>query len=113
MADGSNARRFKMIEVTPDRVLRKINELDVDRLAILGQQITKLKIESDLIKDSLKDYCSSNNVQKVYGIIHSVTYVEANRKTIDYKTLCSDLNLDDEILGKYTTHNAVYTIKVS
>jgi len=102
-----------MIEITPDQVLRKINEIDVDRLAILGQQITKLKMEADLIKDSLKDYCSSNNVQKVYGMIHSVTYVEANRKTIDYKTLCADLKLDDEILGKYTTHNAVYTIKVS
>ena len=101
------------MEVTPEKVLRTINEIDVDRLVILSQQITKLKMEADLIKDSLKDYCSVNNVAKVYGKIHSVIYVEANRKSVDYKSLCSDLKLDDDVLGKYTTHNAVYTIKVS
>jgi hypothetical protein len=82
--------------------------IDVDRLAILNQQITKLKMEADLIKDSLKDYCSSNNVQKVYGMIHSVTYVEANAKLLITKLFAPTLNWMTRSLAN-TPRTTLYT----
>jgi hypothetical protein len=86
---------------------------EIDRLGIINKQIQKLKVEADLIKDNLKKFCLHGNINKLHGTLYSVTFAEAYRKSVDYKTLCADLKLDDEILGKYTTHNAVYTIKVS
>ena len=90
-----------------------INTLDVDRLGELTKQMAQLKKASDAIKDNLIDFCMANNVKKVEGALCTATYVEANRKVVDYKTLCADMGVDSDILGKYTTHNAVFSIKLS
>jgi hypothetical protein len=55
----------------------------------------------------------ANNVKKVEGALVTATYVEANRKVVDYKTLCADMGVDSDTLGKYTTHNAIFSIKLS
>jgi hypothetical protein len=90
-----------------------INTLNVDRLGELTKQMAQLKKEADAIKDNLKDFCMANDVKKVQGALVTATYVEANRKVVDYKTLCADMGVDSDILGKYTTHNAVFSIKLS
>lgn len=90
-----------------------INTLNVDRLGELTKQMAVLKKEADAIKDNLKDFCMTNDVKKVQGALVTATYVEANRKVVDYKTLCADIGVDSDILGKYTTHNAIFSIKLS
>lgn len=90
-----------------------ISTLDVDRLGELTKQMAVLKKEADAIKDNLKDFCNANNVKKVEGALVTATYVEANRKVVDYKTLCADMGVDSDTLGKYTTHNAIFSIKLS
>lgn len=85
----------------------------VDKLGTLNRAMAEMKKEADAIKAELKDYCNSNEIKKIAGSVYNVTYVEANRKVVDYKTLCSDMGVDSDTLGKYTTQTAVYSIKVS
>tara|TARA_R110000772_G_scaffold143661_1_gene253210 strand:+ start:599 stop:886 length:288 start_codon:yes stop_codon:yes gene_type:complete len=85
----------------------------VDQLGTITKQMDELKKQADAIKNDLKNFCADTGIKKIAGQLYSVTYVEANRKSVDYKTLCADLKLDDDVLGKYTTQNAVFSIKVS
>ena len=87
---------------------------DIDRLGTLLAQISDLTTQADLIKDSLKDMATAPNGSKVFeGNLFKATVVEANRSTVDYKSLLSDLGISSDVVAKYTKTTAVFSVKTT
>ena len=85
---------------------------NVDQLGLLLSQIKALTEQADNIKTQLKDHSSISGDKKYEGNLYNATYVEANRKVVDYKKLLSDLGVSTDTVAKYTSVTAVYSIKV-
>lgn len=87
---------------------------DIDRLGMLLAQISDLTAEADKIKDELKDTATAPGGAKVFeGNLFKATVVEANRSTVDYKTLLADLGVSADIVAKYTKTAAVFSVKTT
>ena len=87
---------------------------DIDRLGTLLAQISDLTAQADLIKDNLKDMATVPNGSKVFeGNLFKATVVEANRSTVDYKSLLSDLGISSDVVAKYTKTSAVFSVKTT
>ena len=41
------------------------------------------------------------------------TYIEANRKSVDTKKMYADLGITDDVVAKYTSTTAVFSVKVT
>ncbi len=80
----------------------------VDTLGHLLAQIAELTKQADKIKDEIKDGGVS-----VEGNLFKATYVECNRKVVDSKKLYADLGITEEVLAKYTSTTAVFSVKVT
>jgi hypothetical protein len=80
----------------------------VDHLGNLLAQIAELTKQADAIKDSIKD-----GGQTVEGMFFKAIYVEANRKSVDTKKLFADLGITDDVVAKYTSTTAVFSVKVT
>ena len=88
--------------------------LEVDQLGLLLAQIAELTKQADKIKDDIKEVATLLNGDKVIaGNLYKATVVEANRNTVDYKKLCSDLGITSEQLAAYTKVSAVFSVKVT
>ena len=86
---------------------------DVDTLGALLAQIATLTKQADAIKDSIKDNASLGGDKVVEGDLFKATYIETNRSTVDYKTLCADLGITADQVAKYTKTSAVFSVKVT
>jgi hypothetical protein len=86
---------------------------DVDTLGALLAQIATLTKQADAIKDSIKDAASLGGDKVVEGDLFKATYIETNRSTVDYKTLCADLGITADQVAKYTKTSAVFSVKVT
>lgn len=87
---------------------------DIDRLGMLLAQISDLTAEADKIKDNLKDAATAPGGSKIFeGNLFKATVVEANRSTVDYKTLLADLGVSADIVAKYTKTAAVFSVKTT
>ena len=86
---------------------------DVDTLGALLAQIASLTKQADAIKDSIKDSASLGGDKVVEGDLFKATYIETNRSTVDYKTLCADLGVTAEQVASYTKTSAVFSVKVT
>lgn len=87
---------------------------DIDRLGVLLAQISDLTAEADKIKENLKDAATAPGGSKVFeGNLFKATVVEANRSTVDYKTLLADLGVAADIVAKYTKTAAVFSVKTT
>jgi hypothetical protein len=86
---------------------------DVDTLGALLAQIATLTKQADAIKDSIKDAASLGGDKVVEGDLFKATYIETNRSTVDYKTLCADLGITADQVSKYTKTAAVFSVKVT
>lgn len=80
----------------------------VDTLGNLLAQIAELTKQADAIKDVIKE-----GGKTVEGNLFKATYVESNRKVVDTKKLFADLGITDEMLAKYTSVTAVFSVKVT
>jgi hypothetical protein len=76
-------------------------------------QIATLTKQADAIKDSIKDAASLGGDKVVEGDLFKATYIETNRSTVDYKTLCADLGITADQVSKYTKTAAVFSVKVT
>jgi hypothetical protein len=86
---------------------------DVDTLGALLAQIATLTKQADAIKDGIKDSASLGGDKVVEGDLFKATYIETNRSTVDYKTLCADLGITADQVAKYTKTAAVFSVKVT
>ena len=86
---------------------------DVDTLGALLAQIATLTKQADAIKDGIKDSASLGGDKVVEGDLFKATYIETNRSTVDYKTLCADLGITADQVAKYTKTSAVFSVKVT
>lgn len=90
-----------------------INLTKVDELGMLLAQIADLTKRADEIKDSIKD-CATAGGAKVYeGAMFKATFIETNRSTVDYKSLCADLGVTADQIAKYTKTTAVFSVKTT
>ena len=87
---------------------------NVDQLGMLLAQIADLTAQADSIKDELKDSATAPGGSKVFeGNLFKATVVEANRSTVDYKALLSDLGVSADVVAKYTKTTAVFAVKTT
>lgn len=87
---------------------------NIDRLGILLAEIAKLEAEASAIKDDLKDMATAPNGSKVFeGNLFKATVVEANRSTVDYKSLLADLGVSADVVANYTKTTAVFSVKTT
>lgn len=86
----------------------------VDTLGALLAQIAALTKLTDGIKDELKDAATLPGGDKVTeGAMFKATVISTDRKTVDYKKMLADLGVDAETVAKYTSANAVFSVKVT
>jgi len=91
-----------------------INLNTVDELGMLQAQIADLTAKADAIKDAMKDIATAPAGGNVFeGAIFKATVIESNRNTVNYKKLLSDLNVADDVIAKYTSTNAIFSVKVT
>ena len=108
-----------IINTVIDRIAKKEltmkNDLNsVDTLGTLLAQIAELTKQADAIKDGLKDSATAPEGSKVFeGDMFKATVVEANRTTVDWKSLSKDLGITDEQLAAYSKTSAVFSVKVT
>ena len=91
----------------------EINLNQVDELGMLLAQIADLTKRADAIKDAIKDEATAGGSKVYEGVMFKATFIESNRSTIDYKTLCADLGVSTDVLSKYTKTTAVFSIKTT
>ena len=80
----------------------------VDTLGNLLAQIADLTKQADAIKDVIKD-----GGKTIEGVMFKATYIEANRKVVDTKKMYADLGITEDMVAKYTSVTAVFSVKVT
>ena len=85
----------------------------VDTLGQLLAQIADLTKQADAIKDSIKDSASMGGDKVTEGELFKATYMESNRSTVDYKSMCVDMGITAEQTAQYTKTTAVFSVKVT
>ena len=87
----------------------------IDQLGFLLAQIATLQAQAEEIKDSLTDAAtaSTDAVKAFEGSAFKATVVQADRTTVAYAKLVKDIGVAPEIVAKYATLSAVFTVKVT
>ena len=85
----------------------------VDTLGELLARIAELTAKADAIKDQIKDSASLGGAKVIEGDVFKATYIESNKKTVDYKALLAELQISDELVAKHTRVSAVCSVKVT
>ena len=85
----------------------------VDTLGELLARIAELTAKADAIKDQIKDSASLGGAKVIEGDVFKATYIETNKKTVDYKALLAELQVSDELVAKHTRVSAVFSVKVT
>lgn len=93
--------------------MQTITSTQVDQLGEILAQIADLNKQADAIKDQFKDAANAGGAKSVEGDLFKATYIESNRSTVDYKTLCADLGITAEQIAKYSKTAAVFSVKVT
>ena len=93
--------------------MQTITTTQVDTLGQLLAQIAELTKQADAIKDQFKDAASAGGAKAIEGDLFKATYIESNRSTVDYKTLCADLGITAEQIAQYSKTTAVFSVKVT
>jgi len=92
------------------------NDLTISSVDTLGEllaRIAELTKQADAIKDSIKDQASLGGAKVVEGAFFKATYIEANRKTTDWKAIAEIYNIPDEVIIDNTKVTAVFSVKVT
>ena len=84
-----------------------------DELGTLLAQIATLTKQADSIKDAMKNIATSSDVKVFEGALFKSTFVESNRKVVDYSALIAELGCTDEQLARFTNTTAVFSIKTT
>ena len=87
---------------------------NIDRLGILLAEIDRLTKEAEEIKNELKDAATApGGSNEFVGNLFRALVVESNRNTVNYKKLVADLGIAQDVLAKYTTTSAIFSVKTT
>jgi putative RecB family exonuclease len=75
--------QLKLKEVFNGKTAQEV----VERYAELKNQKQEVETELDELKEMIYRYCAANNISRLYGTDHSITYNEVNRNGIEEKNL--------------------------
>jgi hypothetical protein len=99
--------------ITTKQELAAIQISRIDALGALLAQIATLQKQADAIKDEMKDIASRGSSKIFEGELFKATYIETNRSSVDYKKMCADLGIGDDVVKQYTKTSAVFSVKVT
>jgi hypothetical protein len=99
--------------ITTKQELEAIQISQADTLGALLAQIATLQKQADAIKDEMKDVASSGGSKVFEGELFKATYIETNRSSVDYKKMCADLNISEDVVKQYAKTTAVFSVKVT
>ena len=85
----------------------------VDELGVLIAQIKDLEAQAEAIKDQMKNVASAGGPTVFEGNLFKSTYIEANRSTVDWKTLAAEFNIPADAIARHTKTTAVFSIKTT
>ena len=85
----------------------------VDELGVLLAQIKDLEAQAEAIKDHFKDVASAGGPTVFEGNLFKSTYIEANRSTVDWKTLAAEFNIPADAIARHTKTTAAFSIKTT
>ncbi len=91
--------------------MKKLNQ--IDELGGLLAQIATLSKRAEAIKTGIKDAALRGGPHVVEGDLFRAICVEADRKSVDYKKLISDIGLSDEKVAEYVTSATTLSVKVT
>jgi hypothetical protein len=83
----------------------------VDKVGAMKKIVADYNREIKALEAEIKDQCQANGIKKVCGNVYNATYVEANRKVLDWKTLIDDMGVDSNTREKYTTTSAIFSLR--
>jgi hypothetical protein len=88
---------------------------NADELGSLLSQIAALTAKADALKESFRDAATASvDAPKAFeGEFFKATVVQADRTTVAYAKLVKDIGVAPEIVAKYATLSAVFTVKIS
>jgi hypothetical protein len=87
-------------------------EMLVDKVGAMKKIVADYNREIKALEEEIKDQCQKNDIKKVYGSVFNATYVEANRRVLDWKTLIDDMGVDSNTREKYTTTSAIFSLRI-
>ena len=87
----------------------------IDTLGALLAHIDDLTVEAEKIKKALKEAATaSTDEDNVFdGENFRATVIQANRTNVAYAKIVKDLKVTDDVIAKYATISAVFTVKVT
>ena len=87
----------------------------IDQLGFIQAQIAKLQAQAEEIKDNLKDAATASvdATNAFEGFVFKATVVQSDRTTVAYAKLVKDIGVAPEIVARYATLSAVFTVKVT
>ena len=87
----------------------------IDTLGALLAHIDDLTVEAEKIKAALKEAATaSTGSDNVFdGENFRATVIQADRKNVAYAKIVKDLKVTDDVIAKYATISAVFTVKVT
>lgn len=91
-----------------------ISLTQVDQLGFLLAQIAELEAKADAIKASIKDAATKAGACNVFeGNLFKSTVIEANRNTVDWKTVAKVCNIPEAVIAANTKVTAVFSVKTT
>ena len=87
----------------------------IDTLGALLAHIDDLTVEAEKIKKALKEAATaSTDEDNVFdGENFRATVIQANRTNVAYAKIVKDLKVTDDVIAKYATISAVFSVKVT
>jgi effector-binding domain-containing protein len=81
---------------------------EVDQLGMLLAQIADLEVQTEEIKNKLKQ-----NEGSIEGNLYKSCVTLSQRKTVDNKAVFAEANIPADLIAKHTKTTAVITLKVT
>ena len=87
----------------------------IDQLGFLLAQIASLQEQAEVIKNELKDAAtaSTDAMNAFEGFVFQAKVVQSDRTTVAYAKLVKDIGVSPEIVARYATLSAMFTVKVT
>ena len=86
----------------------------VDVLGALLAQISDLQADADAIKNELKETATAPGGENQFdGALFLATVVASDRKQVNYSKMIKDMKIGDDVVAKYTSTIAVFSVRTT
>jgi hypothetical protein len=92
-----------------------ITATSIDTLGAILAHIADLTAEAEIIKAALKEAATASvDATNVFnGENFKATVVQADRTNVAYAKIVKDIGVAEDVIAKYATISAVFTVKVT